>query len=170
MKILIRICLLSVLVLSANIIVKAQSGTICGNPANKDCTGQYDGFEPQDLIFNTGRAPLGTGTRHESNEFYAVILESITAKKADGRGCNFVGETKRRAAQKLFPKNKVFASRSLCRGNVVLYDNTKDEFNFMAVYAGESEPSATAILAKARKKYPSANIRKMKVILDFGDE
>lgn len=149
---------------------QAQSGSICGDPSQKQCTGQYDDFKPQDLIFNTGRAELGTGTRHESDEFYAVVLESVSVNKLGGTDCNFVNETKRRAAQKFFPKNKVFASRHDCSDNIILYSNTKDGFNFMAVYAGKSEADAAAILSKAKKKHPSANIRRMKVILDFSDE
>ena len=150
--------------------VQAQSGSICGDPSQKQCTGQYDDFKPQDLIFNTGRAELGTGTRHESDEFYAVVLESVSAHKPGGTDCKFVSETKRRAAQKLFPKNKVFASRHDCSDSIVVYSNTKAGFNFLAVYAGESEANAATILSKARKKHPSAYIRRMKVILNFSDE
>ncbi len=40
----------------------------------------------------------------------------------------------------------------------------------MAVYAGATEADAAKILAKAKKKYPTANIRKMRVALDFADE
>lgn len=170
MKNLIKICLLGILLCAATTAAQAQFGTICDNPLRKQCVGQYDGFAPQDLIFNTGRAALGTGTRHESLDFYAVILESIPASKSGGERCNFVSEAKRKAAQKLFPANKVFASRQNCGGYVVHYSNTSDEHNFMAIYASESEAAAAKILAKARKKYPSANIRKMKVILDFADE
>lgn len=151
---------------AAELAAQAQSGTICGNPANKKCVGQYDGFEPHDLIFNTGRAELGAGTRHESNEFYAVILESV---KTSGAKCNFIAEAKRRAAQKLFPNNKVFAPRQNCSGTVVGYSNTSDDYNFMAVYAGESATQAAKILAKAKRNYSSANIRKAKVVLDFSD-
>lgn len=149
---------------------QAQYGSICSDPSQKRCAGQYDDFKPHDLIFNTGRAELGTGTRHESDEFYAVIIESVPANKAGGADCTFISETKRKAAQKLFPKNKVFASRVNCPGNVVLYDNTKDEFNFMAIYAGSSEAEVAKVLSRAKQKYPSGNIRRMKVILDFGDE
>lgn len=149
---------------------RAQNGSVCGNPSERGCVGQYDDFQPHDLIFNTGRAALGTGTRHESSEFYAVILESVAARHKSPHDCRFVSETKRRAAQKLFPNNKVFASRSFCRGIVVLYDNANENFNFMAVYAGANEKQAAAVLAKAKKKYPRANVRRMKVILDFSDE
>ena len=165
-----QLSLMLVIVCVAFMVTPAQSGAICGDPRNKDCVGQYEGFQPHDLIFNTGRAKLGTGTRHESVEFYAVLLTSVPAAKPNGAKCNFVSEAQRKAAQKLFPANKVFASRNNCRSTVVGYLNTSDDYNFMAVYAGETKDEANALLTKAQKKYPSANIRKMQVILDFADE
>lgn len=98
MKITIKFCLFCALIFVSNFIVKAQSGTICGDPSQKNCVGQYDDFQPNDLIFNTERAELDTGTRHESDEFYAVILESVKAAKLNGAGCNFISEIKRKAA------------------------------------------------------------------------
>lgn len=38
----------------------------------------------------------------------------------------------------------------------------------MAVFAGATE--AAKVLAKAKKKYATANVRKMRVALDFADE
>ena len=43
------------------------------------------------------------------------------------------------------------------------------DFNFMAVYGG-TQDQAKVILTSVKKRYPSANIRKMRVILDFADE
>ena len=146
---------------------RAQSGIVCGNPQDAGCQPQYQ-FEPHDLGFLTGRAQLGTGTRHESAEFYAVILESRAA--AGRRGCNYIGESKRRAVQKMFPANKAFTSRNVCRGTVVLYENVDNDYNFLAVYGGETEDEARAILDRAKRRYPQANIRKMRVVLDFADE
>jgi hypothetical protein len=80
-----------------------------------------------------------------------------------------VSERKRRAAQKLFPRNKVFASRNLCRGNVVSYEGVNNDFNFMALYSGRTEEEAGTSLARARQRYPGANLRKLKVVLDFAD-
>jgi len=148
-----------------------QYGLLCGNPKEKGCIPQYDGFKAYDLAFLTYRAELGTGTRHESNEFYAVILESRKAESNKNRmGCAFISETKRLAAQKLFPTNKVFASRNVCVGTIVLYEGVDNDYNFFAVYGGETEEAASKILEKAKKRYPSANIRKMRVVLDFADE
>ena len=81
MKKSLRIFFVAGLLFAAHSAVSAQFGSICGDPSQKQCAGQYDGFAPHDLIFNTGRAELGTGTRHESDEFYAVVLESVRAEK-----------------------------------------------------------------------------------------
>lgn len=167
MKILFRAALLCCALLLAAAAARAQPGIVCGNPQESGCQPQYE-FEPHDLGFLTGRAQLGTGTRHESAEFYAVILESRRA--AGRRGCNYVGETRRQAVQRMFPANKVFTSRNACRGTVVLYENVNNDYNFLAVYGGETEDDARAILARARRRFPQANIRRMRVVLDFADE
>jgi hypothetical protein len=152
-------------------IASAQGGLVCGDPTDQGCRPQYEAFAPHDLPFLTGRAVLGTGTRHESFEFYALMLESVKAEATTARGgCEFVSERKRRAAQKLFPHNKVFASRNLCRGHVVSYEGVVNDFNFMAVYGGATEEEAGRLLAQAKRRYPGVNLRKLKVILDFADE
>jgi hypothetical protein len=149
----------------------ARSGLICGDPTDKGCIPQYDGFEANDLSFLTGRAQLGTGARHESEEFYAVILQSIKAASTKNRmGCDFISETKRLAEQKIVPHNKVFASRNACVGKTIVnYENVDNNFNFMAVYGG-TEDQAKTVLQTVKKRYPSATIRKMRVILDFADQ
>ena len=148
-----------------------QSGMICGDPADKGCMPQYDGFEANDLTFLTGRAQLGTGTRHESDEFYAVILQSIKAASAkSSMGCDFISETKRLAEQKLAPHNKVFTSRNGCAGKTIVgYSSVNQDFNFLAIYAG-TETQARALLQTLKRRYPQANIRKMRVVLDFADQ
>ena len=151
--------------------VHAQSGLICGDPMDKGCRPQYDAFEANDLTFLTGRAQLGTGTRHESEEFYAVILQSVKAASNKNRmGCDFISETKRLAEQKLAPHNKVFTSRNGCVGKTIVgYSNVNEDYNFMAIYAG-TEDKARSLLQKVKRRYPQANIRNMRVLLDFADQ
>ena len=152
-------------------IARAQFGIVCGNPTEKGCMPQYDGFEPHDLPFLTARAALGTGTKHESDEFYAVILDSVPSASTKNRsGCDFISESKRLAMQRQFPRHKVFSSRNVCVGTIVLYDNVNNGSNFVAVYGGPTEAESKSILQKARRRYPTANVRKMKVILDFADQ
>lgn len=165
------ICFICGLFLMLTSTIFAQGGFVCGNPKDNGCKPMYDNFKPYDLGFLTGRAQLGAGTRHESNEFFAVILGSVPAPSNKNRmGCAFISESKRLAAQKLFPTNKVFASRNVCVGTIVLYEGVDNEYNFFAVYGGETESDANKILEKAKKNYPSANVRKMRVALDFADE
>src|SRR6185295_7776716 len=121
----------------------AQVGIVCGDPSDKGCIPQYKGFQSFDLPFLTYRAALGTGTHHESEEFYAVIIESVKApSKKNRRGCNFISESKRLALQRQFPHNKVFASRNVCVDTVVLYDNVNNDSNFVAIYGGSTEDDA----------------------------
>ena len=150
---------------------QGQPGLVCGDPLDQGCGPQYEAFAAHDLGFLTGRAQLGTGTRHESEEFYAVMLESVKAASSQNRlGCDFISETKRLAAQKLVPRNKVFTSRNVCAGmTIVGYANVDNNFNFMAAYGG-TEDRAKAILRAVKRRYPSASIRKMRVILDFADQ
>jgi hypothetical protein len=151
--------------------VHAQFGIVCGDPSEQGCMPQYDGFEPHDLPFLTARAELGTGTKHASDEFYAVIVESVPAASTKNRrGCDFISESKRLAIQRQFPRNKVFSSRNVCVGTIVIYDNINTDSNFVAIYGGPTEAEAKSILQKARRRYPTANIRKMRVVLDFADE
>lgn len=148
-----------------------QNGLICGDPTGKGCVPQYDGFEAPDLTFLTGRAPLGAGTRHEEDEFYAVILQSIKAASTKNRmGCDFISETKRLAEQKLAPHNKVFTSRNGCAAKTIVgYSNVDQDYNFMAIYGG-TEAQAQVLLQTVKRRYPQANIRKMRVLLDFADQ
>ena len=150
---------------------QAQSGLVCGDPLDQGCTPQYDSFESNDLKFLTGRAQLGTGTRHESEEFYAVILRSVKAASTKNRmGCDFISETKRLAEQKLAVHNKVFTSRNGCAGKTIVgYSDVNQDYNFMAIYGG-TEAQARALLQTVKRRYPQANIRKMRVILDFADQ
>ena len=163
-----------ILLVSACVAVELRAqgdwGKPCGSPSKKNCNLVYEDFAPHDLSFNTGRQETGTGRRVESNEFYAVILESVSANSEKPNACAIVSEKKRLAAQKFFPKNKVFASRNNCSGMIVYYEGMNNDFNFAAVYGGETEAEAKAILKTAKKKYPSASIRKMTVVLDFADE
>ena len=86
---------------------------VCGNPqvaCKTDIT-----FQPHDLPF---RVPANT-VIWETELFYAVILKSVNAP--DDNCDIFVPESERVAAQALFPDHKVFASRCVEPGEVVLH-------------------------------------------------
>lgn len=130
-------------------------GRVCPDPA-RPCAG----FQPHDLSF---ALPADGAARAEdrSRPFYAVILRTA--------GRCAVGERERLAAQTLFPRRKVFATRWECDGDVennVTYTGVDARHGFLAVYAGESRAQADSALArvKATGRFPGANLRRMRVV------
>lgn len=156
---------------------RAQAGVICSPPSN--CDPVYE-FNPWDVTFSTGRqATFEEGERAESNEFYAIVLDTV----AIGARCSDF-KARRLATQRAFPKNKVFVSNYCDAGNVLTYDGFDDERkrNFIAVLVGEvlpedvdkspdyaTEEDAKAFWQTARKKFPQAELVKMRAVLDFTD-
>ena len=131
-------------------------GAVCGDPTVACKTSAQ--FEAHDLPFQIPpRAVIW-----ESEEFYAVMLKSIAA--ADDNCEQFIPEAEREQAQKLFPHNKVFASRCAEPGSLY-YTNVKPDVRFMAVYAGRTRAAADALLAqvKATGKFPDANLRRLSI-------
>ena len=132
-------------------VVRAQ---VCGGPEMR-CGQTPDVFKPYDLQFRLPRQAV----IYETEPFYAVILQSINAK----RDCDaHVSEDARLEAQSLFPKNKVFSDRCPEAGSLY-YTNTSADYRFMAVYAGRTRAEANRMLetVRATGKYPTANIRRM---------
>jgi hypothetical protein len=123
---------------------------VCGDPAMK--CGE---FQPFDLQFRWPR----NAVIYETEPFYAIILQSINAKN----DCEaHISEDARLEAQRLFPRNKVFADRCPEAGSIY-YSKTNADYRFMAVYAGKTRAEAERMLAtvKATGKYPTANLRRM---------
>lgn len=149
-------------------------GKVCGNPS-APCSHSKWTFEANDLSF---KLPV-TLTWHKnyySADFYAIILRSQRAVQdpdgpAGAAECSgYFPESERIEAQKQFPGNKVFASRFGCDITGIAYTNVNPDYNILAVYAGESEGEAKSFLKTVKSKgYPDANIRKMQVVLGYGD-
>jgi len=132
---------------------------VCGNP-NVTCVTAFT-FEAYDLPF---RMPQ-TAVIFDTDLFYAVILKSVSSPPDN---CdNFIPEPDRLAAQVLFPNNKVFTSRCVEPGRVS-YSNTSAKAQFMGVYAGMTLAEANALLAKVKAtgKFPGANVRRMRAMLN----
>jgi hypothetical protein len=102
---------------------------------------------------------------YDTDLFYAVILKSVPSP-ADSCD-NYIPEPDRIAAQVLFPNNKVFTSRCVEPGRVS-YSNTSAKAQFMAVYAGLTQADANKMFAliKASGKFPGANIRRMRAMVN----
>jgi len=137
----------------------AKHPTVCGNP-NVTCGGEIT-FQPNDLPIRVPR----NAVIFDSDLFYAVILRSVPSPE---ESCdNFIPEPERLAAQTLFRDNKVFTSRCAEPGQVS-YSNTNPKAQFMAVYAGMTLAEANSMLAKVKAtgKFPGANIRRMRAVLN----
>lgn len=137
----------------------AKHLAICGNP-NVSCPSAMT-FEPYALPF---RMPENA-VIYDTDLFYAVILRSVVSPE---ESCdNFIPEPERLAAQILFPDNKVFASRCATPGEIS-YSNTNPRAQFMAVYAGATLADANRMLAtvQATGKFPGANIRRMRAVIN----
>lgn len=146
------------------------NGKVCGKIPNscKDA-------DSNDLVFKLP-AKLTWQKNYYSAFFYAVILKSrpaVNDENVDDDKCRqgYYSEVERLRIQTLFPNNKVFASRNGCYMPQIWYTNANAKYEFVAVYAGETELAAKAFLktVKSNPEFTDANIRKMKVVLGYGD-
>lgn len=179
MKITLRAFTVILIVFTGSLVVYPDEvhteGKVCANPS-RSCQSAKWKFEAWDLSFPLPRE-LKWQTNYYSADFYAVILKSRPAvPDPDGpagsaRCSGNFSERERLQTQSLFANQKVFASRFGCGHMTVGYTNVNYNFNFLAVYAGETQAAADSFLAqvKASGKFPGANIRKMQVVLDYGD-
>ena len=140
-------------------------GAVCSDPS-APCPTKYS-FEPYQLPFKINQQ-LTFGRTYKSAFFYAVILESLPAQDEAG-DCRHIEESARLEAQALFPERKVFASHFECAEELILYTNVNQSFNFMAVYGGATKAEANKMLDRVRAtgRFPSANVRRMQVVLEF---
>ena len=137
----------------------AKRPAVCGNP-NVTCGTEFP-FQPYELRFAIPKKAV----IYDTDLFYAVILRSVPSQE---ESCdNFIPEPDRLAAQTLFTQNKVFTSRCAEPGQVS-YTNTSSKAQFMAVYAGMTMADANAMLAKVKAtgKFPGANIRRMRAVVN----
>jgi len=131
---------------------------VCGDPTVRCRTGQVE-FPPYNLPFQIPRRAV----IWETEPFYAIILKSLRVKDEFDECERFISEEDRLAAQAIFPRNKVFASRCMEPGDLY-YTNTDPKQRFIAVYAGRTRTQADQMLlkVKATGKYPGANVRQMR--------
>ncbi len=132
-------------------------GKVCPDP-NRPC----DGFKVNELSFSIAQPFKFDRGRDRSQPFYAVLLKS-------GPLCG-INDSERMAAQKQFPAAKVFVHRHMCEdfGDKVTYSGINAKSGFVAVYAGETEAAARAVLAQAKAAgYADANLRRIEVIVVY---
>lgn len=155
-----------------------NEGAVCGHPAAPcqptDQSFMQNIFEPFDMTFDLPET-LEWHTDYLSESFYAIILKSKKALPDDGPASDqpcagFFSEDERKAAQKLFPDHKVFASRFGCSGHSIFYTSTNSDYNFMAVFGGATINEAKALLKRVKENgFSDANIRQMQVEFFYGD-
>ncbi|HEX8285842.1 MAG TPA: hypothetical protein VF588_20965 [Pyrinomonadaceae bacterium] len=134
-----------------------RPAAVCGDPTVR-CRTTIE-FQPHQLPF----VVPADAAIWETEQFYAVILKSVR-DRAKGMNCDvFVPEDERTAAQALFPRGKVFASRCAEPGDLY-YTGVADDTQFMAVYAGRTRAEAQATLAKVKAtgQFPGANLRRLR--------
>jgi hypothetical protein len=132
-------------------------GKVCADP-DRPC----DGFKPNELSFAIAKPFAFDRGRDKSQPFYAVLL-------ASGPLCG-IQDAERVTAQQQFPAAKVFLHRHMCEdfGDKVTYSNINEKSGFVAVYGGETEAEAQKVLAQAKAGgYPTANLRRMEVIVQY---
>ncbi|QTA85172.1 SH3 domain-containing protein [Desulfonema magnum] len=149
----------------------SKFGSVCPNPSYPCSTSDYT-FRPYELSFILPNE-LKWRNIYKSVSFYAILLKSIKtvpAEEHDDECSGYFSETDRLRVQAMFPSHKVFASRFGCH-DFVYYTNTNEKYNFLAVYGGKTKPEAQNVLAKVRRtgRFSGSNIRKMQVVLDYGD-
>ena len=137
-------------------------GKPCPDPA-QPCALPGNRFKPNELSFAAPREFRFDRGEDRSQPFYAVILRSAPR-------CS-LGEPERLEVQALYPASKVFLHRHLCEdfGDKVTYTNVDRKLDFLAVYSGETEASARALLeqVKAAGRFPGANMRRMQVVITW---
>jgi hypothetical protein len=146
---------------------------VCPNPS-RPCLREHI-FSDNDLTFGLP-ANLVWQRNYYSESFYAIILKSRPAvidedPNSDNCKRGFFPESERRGVQALFPARKVFSSEFGCHMALIAYTNVNFKYNFIAVYAGETQTEAASVLTqvKATGQFQEANIRKMQVVLGYGD-
>ncbi|MGH7784802.1 MAG: hypothetical protein ACREO5_13295 [Candidatus Binatia bacterium] len=156
---LVTVVFISGIVLLFSFSARAQHryGRICGDP-NVKCVGA-GGFQPWELTFALPKNVV----IYESELFYSVVLKSVKVKDISVNCDQIIKESDRTAAQKLFPKNKVFAMNCFEAGSIS-YTNVANNTGFMAVYAGKTLAQANAFLKTviATGKFRGATIRRMR--------
>ncbi len=146
-----------------------RGGEVCSNPV-APCTSSKYRFGDHELSFRLPRRPSAEHGAYVSVPFYALILKSVKAlERENAVDCSFIPESERHRVQLAFPKNKVFTSRFQCPEQILLYTNTDQNYNFLAVYAGRTRRDAARLLScsRASREYPGANIRRMQVAVSI---
>ena len=158
--------IISAIMITAIMVLASGAQTplkVCPNPASP-CKSRHKQFETYDLPFTLPKTIKPNVTYH-SAPFYAVVFKTWAESDCDQGEYSSATEQFRLQAQKLFPDRKVFASHQCPDMGALSYtiNGKPDTSAFVAVYAGESQAEADQILQKAKPKYASARVARMRV-------
>ncbi len=150
------------------------ANAVCPNPA-KPCKNKNKEFAEWEMSFGLS-AKIKPNSSYKSAPFYAIILKVFKASDDDCDGGEYTEkiEKERLSVQKSYPTRKVFADHMCPNMDAVDYDfpgrRNKENvliYNFIAVYAGETQEEANALLAEVRAKFPKAVVKRMTVNWDL---
>ncbi|HJQ31619.1 MAG TPA: hypothetical protein VJ866_05560 [Pyrinomonadaceae bacterium] len=133
--------------------IPRRPAVICPDPTVRCRTSVP--FEPHQLPF----VVPPNAVIFETEKFYMVVLKS--ARRVTDDCGTPIPEEERIEAQKLFPRQKVFASRCY-EPDELYYEGVAPETMFMAVYAGRTRAEADATLAKVKATglFPGAYLKR----------
>jgi len=135
-----------------------ELGRICPDPRDAKCAG----WTPHDIAFSVPKDGVARD-EFRSESFYAIVLKTLPP-------CSVTNE-ELAEIQKLFPANKVFATRFGCEGSdeAIHYTNINPKVGFIAVYGGSTAAEARKFLQQVNftQKFPGANVRKMQAVLVY---
>ena len=144
----------------------------CPDPKNP-CHHKDKTFDDWELSFHLP-SRIKPNTTYKSAPFYAVILKEYKDlnedSECDGGEYTESIERERKRIQSSHPTRKVFADQNCPNMSAVGYDfpgRSDGEnvliSNFIAIYAGDTEDEANALLAELRSSFPQAVVKRMTV-------
>ena len=136
---------------------------VCPDPS-APCKSRHKTFEKYELSFVLPKT-IKPNVTYQSVPFYAIIFKTWAESDCDQGEYSSATERFRNQAQKLFPDRKVFASDQCPDMGALEYtiNGKRNTSAFVAVYAGATQAEADLLLAKAKEKYASARVAKMRV-------
>ena len=147
--------------------VRQPANAVCPDPA-KPCHHKHKQFDEWELSFKLPTKLVPNKT-YSSAPFYALILKEYgDVEDCDG-GDHVIAEVEeRKQVQRSHPGRKVFLDRDCPNLSAVGYDfpgRSDSEkvliANFLAIYAGQTQSEAEALLTELKGKYPKAVIKRM---------
>jgi hypothetical protein len=145
----------------------AQS--VCSDPS-ASCRHPLKAFAPYELSFRLPQK-IRPNKAYKSEPFYGVMLKTLKITAADecDRGeYSSRLEAERTRVQALLPKNKAFADPQCPNMEAVSYiiGGNASTMRFLAVYGGRTSQEAQQVLARIKKKYPGAAVKRMQVVFE----